>query len=377
VGTSFTNVIYSKIQIFYNKGHVSSKDDDITEYRFVRKPNIYYILIDAYARQDTLQETLNYNNEPFLQKLESLGFVVSRKAFSNYHFTGASLSATMIMNYHMEDKNGHIQYGKMHTSLQGVNSVRKTFSLNGYHIINIPAHWHQMDCYGFEHTCIKQRGYEIFQSFISDTPFKIFKLPNRYVEPDVIKLALSVERKEPIFVFAHLAQVHDAIHADGKKSIHVKHPIYSGSEDGNQYLNSIKIVNEKIIDLVSYIINNDKNSIILLQSDHGPTYVGNQNNKDSYYWLYNSNNLRPVDRRDCKYTFGILSAVYFSPYIQVSEEMKEYFRGQLSLVNVFRSIFAWLSDVQATLLPDVSYFLYYDDNYKSYTKHSIDNLCGV
>ena len=150
VGSSIVSLGIKFISQLKNNKHNVFVEKILDEYKFKHKPNVYYILLDGYGRQDILHEIMNYDNEPFLKKLEDFGFVVGRKARSNYHFTGASLSATMNMSYHRYNAENMIPYKQMHSSLQGDNLVRKLFKNNGYMVVNIPAHWHQMSCMGYE-----------------------------------------------------------------------------------------------------------------------------------------------------------------------------------------------------------------------------------
>ncbi|MGH2619111.1 MAG: hypothetical protein ACRDHG_00890, partial [Anaerolineales bacterium] len=62
-------------------------------------PDIYYLLLDAYTRADTLIETYDYDNHEFIETLESLGFYVAECGQSNYSQTELSLSATLNATY--------------------------------------------------------------------------------------------------------------------------------------------------------------------------------------------------------------------------------------------------------------------------------------
>jgi hypothetical protein len=55
-------------------------------------PNIYFLLLDGYARQDTLAG-MGFDNGPFLARLEARGFDVYRDSRSNYNFTGPTLTS--------------------------------------------------------------------------------------------------------------------------------------------------------------------------------------------------------------------------------------------------------------------------------------------
>ena len=60
------------------------------------RPDIYYIILDEYARQDALGE---FDNAEFLQNLERRGFYVARDATSNYMWSLQSLAASLNMSY--------------------------------------------------------------------------------------------------------------------------------------------------------------------------------------------------------------------------------------------------------------------------------------
>ncbi|GJL64396.1 MAG: hypothetical protein NPIRA04_30500 [Nitrospirales bacterium] len=64
-----------------------------------RLPDIYYIMIDGYTRQDILQEVFNYDNHEFLSFLRQNNFYVSDRAHANYSQTWLSLTASLNLNY--------------------------------------------------------------------------------------------------------------------------------------------------------------------------------------------------------------------------------------------------------------------------------------
>jgi len=75
------------------------QDQAITNLDCQNRPDIYYIIVDGYARQDVLQELYGIDNAPFLQTLEEKGFYVASRAHSNYTQTVYSLSSSLNMNY--------------------------------------------------------------------------------------------------------------------------------------------------------------------------------------------------------------------------------------------------------------------------------------
>ena len=64
-----------------------------------RLPDIYYIILDAYARSDVMKELFDFDNEPFLERLEQKGFFVARRSRSNYCQTTLSLCSSLNCDY--------------------------------------------------------------------------------------------------------------------------------------------------------------------------------------------------------------------------------------------------------------------------------------
>jgi Sulfatase len=62
-------------------------------------PDIYYIILDAYGRQDVLQQLYGYDNAPLMKQLESLGFTIASESRTNYGQTGLSIASSLNMDY--------------------------------------------------------------------------------------------------------------------------------------------------------------------------------------------------------------------------------------------------------------------------------------
>ena len=60
------------------------------------RPDIYYIILDAYGRHDALGE---FDNTDFLKELESRGFFVATNATSNYKYSIQSLASSLNLAY--------------------------------------------------------------------------------------------------------------------------------------------------------------------------------------------------------------------------------------------------------------------------------------
>jgi len=62
-------------------------------------PDIYYIILDGYARADVLADRFGHDNTPFLNAMKERGFFVAEASASSYLWTEPSLCATLNMDY--------------------------------------------------------------------------------------------------------------------------------------------------------------------------------------------------------------------------------------------------------------------------------------
>ncbi|HOJ32045.1 MAG TPA: hypothetical protein PKY35_13865 [Candidatus Hydrogenedentes bacterium] len=62
-------------------------------------PDIYFIVLDAYARADMLEQYYGINNEPFLNALRERGFFIANQSHTIYTDTILSLPACLNMDY--------------------------------------------------------------------------------------------------------------------------------------------------------------------------------------------------------------------------------------------------------------------------------------
>jgi len=63
------------------------------------KPDIYYIVLDAYSREDVLAERFDFENAAFLDELRERGFYIAEQSSSNYLRTIFSITSTLNLNY--------------------------------------------------------------------------------------------------------------------------------------------------------------------------------------------------------------------------------------------------------------------------------------
>jgi hypothetical protein len=114
------------------------------------KPDIYVIILDGYARPDTLRTSFAFDDGPFLDQLESRGFEVAADSHSNYSFTAQTVVTMLDMDYLGQipqvanllsgDPVGNGQYR------QAINH-NKVFDLmrgQGYQVVATGSGWEQL-----------------------------------------------------------------------------------------------------------------------------------------------------------------------------------------------------------------------------------------
>jgi len=63
------------------------------------RPDIYYIILDGFARADVLRDYFAVDVEPMLRRLEAKGFYIARRSTSNYAQTPLSIASSLNAQY--------------------------------------------------------------------------------------------------------------------------------------------------------------------------------------------------------------------------------------------------------------------------------------
>ena len=105
-------------------------------------PDVYYLILDEYARNDALQEYHGYDNSDFKNYLTNKGFHVAENSFANYPLSVQSIPSTMNLQYinFLQDEIGENvrNYRPLNEKNYGLypnNMVIKNFKEMGYKII--------------------------------------------------------------------------------------------------------------------------------------------------------------------------------------------------------------------------------------------------
>jgi len=252
------------------------------------QPDIYYIILDAYGREDVLRNLLGYDNTDFLNALRQRGFYVAERSQSNYAYTDFSLTSSLNYDYLDTLNVSHSRNARIALLKHG--SVRSFLEANGYKTVAFPTgwpftEWEDADLYlDYEHPVTSLTE---FETLVLNATFARVVYDSMSVDPaaashkdlrrlrvlsllDKIKKLPNVDGN--LFVFAHIVVPHLPYTFGPDGGV----PAYEGKnatyqETGNAYIGQIKFINREILDVIDSLIKNSKvPPIIIIQGDHGP-----------------------------------------------------------------------------------------------------------
>jgi hypothetical protein len=216
------------------------------------RPHIYFIVLDAYAREDKLREVYHYDNRDFLAYLTSRGFQVIPRARANYCQTLFSLVSCLDLDYlwqlrsatsAQQDAGGAQQRtGGIHrTQPVGVSSLPDQLSQNqvcgflrrqGYRITAFRSGHDESELASADSHLSYHWHLDEFQlALVGSTPlgWAARQINSAWADPDRVHvetlrytfahLADPARSRSPVFVYAHILSPHPPfiLHANGAR----------------------------------------------------------------------------------------------------------------------------------------------------------------
>jgi hypothetical protein len=245
-------------------------------------PDIYFIVLDAYTSNNSLQKYWKYDNSGFTEELKRNGFYVasnSRTKFTLTYYSIASIlnmtnDSTGICSLHIYDAMGLVRE----------NIVTKKLGETGYEIINLSFFniGENTPYYGFSNAA-EANEKSLFFRFINNTALK--SITNLRLDINTFdrhkqtlyKLREVAEKKSgrPRFIYAHLLAPHQPYVID---SLAEAVPFYKlpKSNSASGYINQVKGLNKLIIPTIRNILaqyEEKEKPVIIIQGDHGFRYL--------------------------------------------------------------------------------------------------------
>jgi hypothetical protein len=334
-------------------------------------PDIYYIILDGYARADVLKEVYEYDNTEFIEYLSSKGFYVASESRSNYCQTFLSLASSLNMT-HLDDLAARVgleaRARRPAVNMIWYSDVARLLKGLGYTTVTFSSGWWGTEVTQAEVYLSPGWHPDYFQSeLIGMTPIPFlagqFGVQNQHgVHRERILytfeglMGLS-ELEAPLFAFAHIIAPHPPFvfgrHGEeigSEYRLTLRDGEHIIGEDGltreeyvARYRDQVVFVNSKVQETVEAILSEpSRPAIIILQADHGPA---------SMLDWESAENSNLCER------FSILNAYY----LPGGDGTQLY--ESITPVNTFRLIFNSYFGTDLELLADESYFSTYDCPY--------------
>lgn len=348
---SFQLALY-QFKIWQNGRKISAPKISLPTNRVGTSPDIYYIILDMYGRNDVLLEDFEHDDSAFLQELRELGFYVAECGQSNYASTAFSLSSALNISY-LSEISAEFSPENTNTTLMWYliqnNGVVQALKGQGYQTVAFETGYRWTELQHADHYyALNSNGINDFEDLLLRNSFvsvffergmlERFRLTSDQRKHDLSVFVLNELEKTPAlagpkFVFAHLTIPHPPfvvgptgeleiipIRYEGRESYYVEEEYKVG------YINQVQYLNFRIPQVLSAILEDSQEPpIIIIQGDHGPRFV------------------------EIEKQFRILNAYYFPEPIPA-------LHAWLSPVNNFRLIFSNYLGAELNLLPDQSYW---------------------
>lgn len=320
-----------------------------------RRPDVYYIVPDGYARADVLEDMYDYDNSDFIAALEAMGFTIREASSSNYCHTALSVSASLNMSYLTR-----LEISSREPALSALqeSAVMSAFSEAGYTTVV-----HNSGYTFGEITSADVRntpGLSEFEQAAGRTLFGPgwFFVRDRLGLADVdrygwtrrtlSKLGTERRRDEPVFVLAHVIAPHPpfVFDSDGTSRPPRDERMQDGShripqtttaeEYRADYVRQLQGLNLHLLDTIRRIRSAaPEPCIIIIQSDHGPG--------SELHW-------EDAEATNMRERLAILNAFL------VPEEIEAELYDEITPVNTFRLVLNYCMGTDLPLLEDRSYF---------------------
>ena len=239
---------------------------------------IYWMLFDAYARDDVLERDFGFDNSPFLGELEDRGFVVNRKAITNFMATGLVLPASMEL-----ENPGEIEPASARSIVADRVPAHWRFEESALAILLGEIGYRSLELSSERSISVMTRVFPI--SFYETTGLRA--LPPR-LQPwrgsagvgfiENMEATVAQAGAQDVLVFSYNYPPHPPyrFNAAGAKSDFkfVQPDFKTRREEWQQkddYVGQLEFVNSQILEAVDQILAiSPVDPLIIIQSDHGP-----------------------------------------------------------------------------------------------------------
>ena len=332
----------------------------------VDTPDIYYVVLDGYARADTLRDFFDYDNTEFLKHLSEKGFYIADKSISNYCQTYPSLASSLNFTYldGIRDRLGRESKDRRPLKNMIVRSKVAAFlKQQGYTFVAFASGYTGTEIPTADVYLKPEKTVTELQHILKETTPLASSL-SKSSQHDahrnrnlfmLDRLADMSDIESPKFVFAHIVAPHPpfVFAADGSPVT----PDWKFTfADGNAfmrygsreqyikgYTGQLEFISSKVKEMVTSILSRSPQSIIIMQGDHGSGSMLD--------W-------RSVEKTNVRERHAIFNAYY------LPTGGYEHLYPEISPVNTFRVVFNHYFGTDYELLEDKAFFSIWNRPYE-------------
>lgn len=272
----------------------------VTTHEPSQYPDIYYIILDGYARQDILAYYYGYDNSTFIEQLESMGFYVARDSRANYCQTALSLASSLNMEHIstlLPTVNSDSRNRVPLLRLIRDSAVVRTLRARGYRVVAFETGYEVTELKGADlylGPTTTPTSNALFGRVLRMSPIPAvlgreavtaYDAHRNRILHTYSKLADLPDQAAPMFVFAHVVSPHPPFVFDAhgvpvswqlpyslRDASHLIRPDGLSVEQYQAaYLAQLAYVNTRVLGVLNSILARpSREAVVILQSDHGP-----------------------------------------------------------------------------------------------------------
>jgi hypothetical protein len=366
-------------------GLLEAGASELTAEGLGKKPDIYYIILDAYARSDVMTAKYGLDNSEILDQLTQQGFYVAQQSSSNYVWTALSLASSLNMRY-VQDLGLPLTFGSYPAIFADPiehSLVRYELEKLGYDTVAfetgyLPTELEDADHYlravppearerrtlnrlnSFETLLVHSSAGLAILDFLGPRVHSLgggrgqesYETMRTIILGTLDGLEETTELVGPKFVFAHLVAPHAPyLFGRGGEYLNPEGPFTLRETPGGEeaasesvlYRDQAFYITDRIARVVEFILqHSNEPPVIIVQADHGPGIGGN--------W-------QAPDAPSLWHRLAILN-LYYLPY-----GCQRQLYPSISPVNTFRLVLSCYFGLDYPLLEDRSYFSYWPREY--------------
>lgn len=337
-------------------------------------PDIYYVILDGYARADILKQVFDYDNELFLDFLETEGFYVADQSRSNYGQSSLSLASSLNFNYLNDYVTGVDKSSSDRLPLARLirhSRVRKMLEASDYRFVNLSSGYRTTELEDADQYLAPSGGETTsMDRLLIDTSFLFalrdtaaslglkvipagFEAHRQRIEFAFDSLPRLALQPGPKFVFVHIIAPHPPfVFGSEGEPVYDEYPFnlldgdaFPGTRESyaRGYVDQLIYINHRLQEVIPALKKaNPTPPIIIMQADHGP----------GMGLVWNSVYESDLDER-----FSILNA-YYLPGADAT-----LLYESITPVNTFRLLFNLYFGMEYPLLNDEFMFATWDQPY--------------